>query len=275
MSGCDQSRLADALLPAVLEAGRVQMRLYRSGTEVFSKHDSSPVTDADRLSEEIIVKALETLAPGVAVIAEEAASAGTLPAVGKAFFLVDPLDGTKEFIQGRGEFTINIALVEDGCPVFGIVYAPALSQFFATTASDRAVGATLDPQSTAARVADIPARPIEARVADNSALVALASRSHLNPETRDWLSRYAVASYKQAGSSLKFCAIASGEADVYPRLGPTCEWDTAAGHAVLAAAGGRVTTLDGAPLTYGKSAARYLNPSFVAWGRGRIEPTAR
>ena len=269
---CDLAHLADALLPAVLEAGRVQMRFYEGDVEVQHKSDASPVTDADRLSEEIIVKAIAAAAPGIGVVAEEAASAGHVPQVGSAFFLVDPLDGTTEFIKKRGEFTINIGLIEAGRPVFGIVYAPALSQFYATLGPDSAIMAVLPPASTATSISQIEAHPIKAREADNAALIALASRSHLNNETEAWLSRYAIASYKQAGSSLKFCSIASGEADVYPRLGPTCEWDTAAGHAVLAAAGGRVTTLDDAPLAYGKSAARYLNPSFIAWGRGRIAP---
>jgi 3'(2'), 5'-bisphosphate nucleotidase len=265
---CDHLRLLDALVPAVLAAGRVQMHYYRNGVAVDRKADSSPVTEADRESEAILVAAIGRAAPGVPVVAEEAVSAGQIPTIGDTFFLVDPLDGTREFIEGRGDFTINIALIQDGRPVFGIVYAPALSRFYGTAAADRAVLADVAPDSAAQRLDDLGARRIQAREADPNALVALASRSHLNSETEAWLAQYQVASYKQAGSSLKFCVVAAGEADVYPRLGPTCEWDTAAAHAVLLAAGGRVTTLEGEPLRYGNAAGRFLNPYFIAWGKG-------
>lgn len=268
LTALDHSHLADALLPAVLEAGRVQMHHYVSGTAVERKADSSPVTEADRQSEAILVAALQRAAPGLAIVAEEAVSTGGLLSVGSTFFLVDPLDGTREFIEGRPEFTINIALIESGQPVFGIVYAAALSRLYATLGPELAVEADVAPDAQIRLFADATMRPIRAREADPRHLVALVSRSHMTQETRDWLSRFAVASYKQAGSSLKFCVIAAGEADLYPRLGPTAEWDTAAGHAVLSAAGGRVTTLDGAPLGYGKAGSRFLNPHFVAWGRG-------
>jgi 3'(2'),5'-bisphosphate nucleotidase len=193
-----------------------------------------------------------------------------VPTVGETFFLVDPLDGTREFIHRRGEFTINVALIAGGVPVFGLVYAPALGEFYLTTAIDAAAAADVKPCGGATTLADLALRPISARVPDPAALVALASRSHMTPETEAFLAQYSVASYRQAGSSLKFCAIACGEADIYPRLGPTCEWDTAAGHAVLAAAGGSVTTVDGAALTYGKGDPRWLNPHFIAWGRGGV-----
>ncbi len=268
LTAFEHSHLADALLPAVLEAGRVQMLHYASGVAVDRKADSSPVTEADRHSEAILVAALQRAAPGVAIVAEEAVSAGGLPAVGNSFFLVDPLDGTREFIEGRQEFTINIALIDAGRPVFGIVYAAALSRLYATLGPEQAMAADVAPDAGIRRFADAGPRHIRAREADPRGLVALASRSHMTQETRDWLARFAIASYKQSGSSLKFCAIAAGEADIYPRLGPTAEWDTAAGHAVLLAAGGRVSTLDGLPLGYGKTAARFLNPHFVAWGRG-------
>jgi len=260
--------LVEALLPAVLEAGRLQMHYYRQGVGVARKADHSPVTAADQESEVVLVAALARAAPGVPVVAEEAVSAGLIPALGERFFLVDPLDGTREFIEGRQEFTINIGLIEAGRPVLGIVYAPALSRLYATVGEDRAVAVEIAPESGALSLADAGAKAIATRVANPRALVALASRSHLNAETRNWLARYSVAEYKQAGSSLKFCVIAAGEADVYPRLGPTCEWDTAAAHAVLSAAGGQVTTLDGRPLAYGKTAERFLNPHFIAWGRG-------
>ena len=268
MGEAEHAALVDALLPAVLEAGRLQMHYFHRGVSVARKADESPVTAADQESEVVLGLALSRVAPGIPVVAEEAASAGQMPALGDRFFLVDPLDGTREFIEGRKEFTINIGLVAGGRPVMGIVYAPALSRLYATVGAGRAVAGDIAPDTSALSLAAAGARAILTREADPKALVALASRSHLNTETRDWLARFEVTEYKQAGSSLKFCVIAAGEADVYPRLGPTCEWDTAAGHAVLSAAGGRVTMLDGRPLPYGKKAERFLNPSFIAWGRG-------
>jgi len=204
----------------------------------------------------------------VTVVAEEAVSAEGLPPVGDVFFLVDPLDGTREFVEGRGEFTINIALIERGNPVFGVVYAPVLSRLYMTLGPNRACAAKLAPSAPALSLADCGLHDIRARNARPEGLTALASRSHNSPETAEWLSRYRIAECRQAGSSLKFCVIAEGEADIYPRFGPTAEWDTAAGHAVLLAAGGRVTTVDGAPLTYGKAEQRFLNPNFIAWGCG-------
>ncbi len=263
--------MVEALLPAVLEAGRLQMTYYREGVEVQRKSDASPVTAADQESEAVLLAALARIAPDVPVVAEEAVSGGTVPALDGCFFLVDPLDGTTEFIQRRHEFTVNVALIEAGVPVLGMVYAPALGRLYSTAGSGCAVMADVAPENAARTLDEVGARDIRCREADPKALVALASRSHLNQETRDWLSRYAVADYKQAGSSLKFCVIAAGEADVYPRLGPTCEWDIAAGHAVLSAAGGRVRRLDGSPMVYGKAEDKFLNPHFVAWGRGRFE----
>jgi len=270
MTQLDHRQLAEALLPAVLSAGAIQMRYYRDGVAIDHKDDSSPVTAADRDSEVVLVEALERAAHGMPVVAEEAMSAGAAPDVsaGGDFFLVDPLDGTREFINKRDEFTINIGLISGRRPVFGIVYAPALSDLYITLGAGEAVQAKVDPGSAATRLDDLALEPIRARQARHGALVALASRSHRSAETDEFLARYAVDSFIQAGSSLKFCVVARGDADLYPRLGPTCEWDTAAGHAVLSAAGGSVTMLDGAPLQYGKSEDRWLNPFFVAWGQG-------
>ena len=226
--------------------------------------------------------ALARLAPEIPVVAEEEAAAGRLPSIGRQFFLVDPLDGTREFIAGRAEFTINIALIEDGIPVFGLVYAPATGDFFLTPDKGRAAYACVPtigrvPQglSQVEKTSALSAsafKSIRVRAANATALVAVASRSHMNAETEAFLARYAIVSRQQAGSSLKFCLLAKGEADVYPRLGRTCEWDTAAGHAILAAAGGQVVKLDGTPLLYGKAAAHYANPDFIAWGGPPLPP---
>jgi 3'(2'), 5'-bisphosphate nucleotidase len=266
MPAIDHKQLASALAPAVLAAGAIEMRYYREGCAVETKDDASPVTRADREAEAVLVAAIAAAAPGVPIIAEEAVAAGRLPQCGAEFFLVDPLDGTREFIAQRDEFTVNVALIQHGVPVFGIVYAPACDELFLTLASDGAAVAKIAPREGAVSLDHIGLQPIRTRAPDPRALVALVSRSHDTPETEDFLTRYAIASRSSAGSSLKFCAIARGIADVYPRLGPTMAWDIAAGHAVLAAAGGSVTTLDGRPLRYDSNADGLHNPHFVAWG---------
>lgn len=275
MAVLDHKRLASALLPAVLTAGAIEMRHYRAGVSIETKADASPVTIADREAEAVLVAAIEVAAPGVPIIAEEAVAAGLMPALGAEFFLVDPLDGTREFIAQRGEFTVNIALIRDGAPVFGIVYAPASEEFYVTLGADHAAMAQVTPREGPSALDEIGLAPIRARAPDPAALVALVSRSHATPETEAFLARFAIASRTSAGSSLKFCAIARGAADIYPRLSPTMAWDTAAGHAVLSAAGGSVTTLDGQPLHYGTSSATLRNPHFVAWGTPQaLAPTA-
>ena len=266
--------LVDALLGAVLEAGAVEMDFYRAGVAVEAKADASPVTEADRQAEAILLAALAVAAPGIPVVAEEAWAAGKSGAIGERFFLVDPLDGTREFINKRDEFTVNVALIEAGRPVFGIVYAPAIDQLYATLGPEAAAEARIAPRRGAIDPAGVAWTPIRSRVPDPKALVAVASRSHSTPETEAMLARYPIAARRNAGSSLKFCLIARGEADFYPRLAPTREWDTAAGHAVLAAAGGIVTDVAGSALTYGKAAAGFLNPSFLAWGRGPVPAIA-
>jgi 3'(2'), 5'-bisphosphate nucleotidase len=206
----------------------------------------------------------------VAVVSEEAAAAGRIPAIGTTFFLVDPLDGTKPFLRREAQFTINIALIEDRSPVFGLVYAPALEDFYVTVGRGRAVGATLAPSHAAADLAACELKPLRTRAPDPNALDALVSHAHKDRATQRFLDRYQVGGTRAVSSSLKFGLIARGEADVYPRTGETKEWDTAAGHAVLVAAGGAVTTLDGATLLYGKPGFR--NAGFVAWGRAPLLP---
>lgn len=269
-SAADARALVDALLGAVLEAGAVEMELYRAGVAVESKADASPVTEADRQAEEVLLAALARVAPDVPVVAEEAWAAGRTPDIRDRFFLVDPLDGTREFINKRDEFTVNVALIEASRPVLGIVYAPAIDALYATLGPALAAEARIAPRRGSFDPGSIAWTPIRTRAPDPKALVAVASRSHLTPETEAVLARYPIADRRNAGSSLKFCLIARGDADFYPRLGPTREWDTAAGHAVLTAAGGIVTEVDGTPLVYGKKAQGFLNPSFLAWGRAGI-----
>ena len=257
--------LAEGLLSVALTVARVQMAHFSAGVAVEIKADHSPVTIADRQSEEIILAALARVAPGVPVVSEEAAAEGHIPETGNSFFLVDPLDGTKPFIRGSPQFTINIGLVAMRRPVFGLVYAPAIPDFYVTVGPDEAVAARLPPSSTAQSLADCDLEPLRTRVPDPNAIGALTSHTHKNSKTQRFLDQYHVVESRGVSSSLKFGLLARGEADVYPRTGETSEWDTAAGHAVLAAAGGAVTTLDGEPLLYGKP--RFLNPDFVAWGR--------
>lgn len=274
MSAFDHEQLAEALLPAVLEAGAIEMRHYAAGVAVESKADASPVTAADREAEAVLLAALSRAAPGLPVVAEEAVSQGRIPAISASFFLVDPLDGTREFINQRGEFTVNVGLIEQGRPVFGMIYAPALAELYVTLGPERAVFVRIAPGDTDMVLAAHGGMDICTRPADPAALTAIASRSHLTPETELFLARYRVADRRSAGSSLKFCLLARGEADIYPRLGPTMEWDTAAGHAILAAAGGSVTAPDGTPFTYGKAAEGFRNAHFVAWGTQRPIPAA-
>jgi 3'(2'), 5'-bisphosphate nucleotidase len=270
MRPLDHLRLASALLPSVLAAGRIEMRHFAAGVEVERKPDTSPVTAADREAEAVLLEGLWHAARGVPVIAEESASLVATPEPGTAFFLVDPLDGTREFVARSGEFTINIGFVVDGVPAFGLIYAPALQALFVTVGPERAVETRIAPESEQTSLEDCALAEIRTRVPDLDALVALESRSHRNEATEAFLARYKIASARRVGSSLKFCLIARGEADFYPRLGPTREWDTAAGHAILKAAGGTVTTIDGFPLAYRKTGEAYLNPPFVAWGRGPL-----
>lgn len=241
-------------------AGEIILRHYHGKVEARIKIDASPVTAADDAAEALILPALRPLLPGVPIVSEEAVAAGNIPVVhgpdnaSGRFWLVDPLDGTKEFISRNGEFTVNIALIERGRPLLGVVGVPALhttySGVYATIARLRRDGTT---------------RRIAARKAPGDGVIVLSSRSHGNDAALDgFLAGKRVSGVRTAGSALKFCLVAEGIADLYPRFGRTMEWDTAAGHAVLAAAGGRVTTVDGADLTYGKPG--FENPHFIARG---------
>ncbi|MGV1015291.1 MAG: 3'(2'),5'-bisphosphate nucleotidase CysQ [Methyloceanibacter sp.] len=259
---------------AAARAGAAIMAHYAKDPGIELKEDSSPVTKADRDSEAIILDALKALAPEIPVVSEETASDRTAP-LGPRFFLVDPLDGTLEFIKQRTDFTINIALVEEGRARFGLVYAPARSLLALTIADGEAVEATLAPNAAGADFGKLDQTKLRARVADPDGLTAVVSLSHLDPETETFLSGLNIAARSSAGSAVKFLELARGRADVYPRFGRTMEWDTAAGHAVLEAAGGTVVTADGRPLSYGKTETGLRNPGFIAWGRkaAGLEPT--
>jgi 3'(2'), 5'-bisphosphate nucleotidase len=248
--------LHTALLDIVRDAGKCVMEVYATDFEVTDKSDNSPVTQADKKADDIIVARLKALTPDIFIVSEESTDAGQRPADGAPFWLVDPLDGTKEFINRNGEFTVNIALIENGQPVLGVVLAPALGRLFSGIAG---VGAWLEDADGA--------REIRCRVPLADGLTVVASRSHGDAAALDaYLAGRKVAQLRNAGSSLKICLVAAGEADVYPRLGRTMEWDIAAGHAVLVAAGGRIEQVDGSPFSYGKP--DFANPHFAAWGLG-------
>ncbi len=253
----------EALIGAALEAGRAVHEIYRKGFSVKRKEDATPVTDADHASEAIILAHLARIAPATPVVAEEAVAAGQIPAVGAEFFLVYPLDGTREFVARRGEFTINIALVRAGAPALGVVFAPESGPHGLLYAGDTATGVAIRGEPRADGGLEVR-EPIRVRPVPRVGLTAVASRSHGTSETDAYLGRYSVRERVSVGSSLKFCLIAEGKADLYPRLGTTMEWDTAAGHAVLAAAGGSVVGPDGRPLMYGKPGFR--NTWFIASG---------
>ena len=228
------------------------MHHYGNLEKIMTKADNSPLTAADLAVDEIIVNGLNKAFPEIPIITEERAANHTVSHSTGRFFLIDPIDGTKEFINKSNEFTINIALIEDGTPVAGMVYAPALKRLFWGAKNLGAFEENSEGSADAISVRDT----------NSDALIVVASRSHLNAETEAFIEKNKVVSVKNAGSSLKFCLIAAGEADIYPRFGPTMEWDIAAGHAVLAAAGGVVHTIDGDPISYGQK--HYKSPFFIA-----------
>ena len=258
MTDLDDLALAFARLASA--AGRVVMDVYATDFEVRTKGDLSPVSEADERAEALLVPGVTALLPGVPVVAEEAVSRGELPDVAGEFVLIDPVDGTREFVSRNGDFTVNVALVRDGVPVVGVVYAPARQRLF--------VGGGAAWSGTLTAGEDLPElMPLTTRAYPDSGLVAVASRSHLDERTQAFLDRLQPADTRSAGSSLKFCLVAAGEADVYPRFGPTMEWDTAAGDAVLRAAGGTVVDEAGDVFRYGKVETGLRNGAFVCWGQ--------
>lgn len=263
----ERRRLAEAFAQLTIDAGAAVMRIYRgSECRVKVKADSSPVSDADEVAELIILEGLARCAPDIPVLAEESSARGIRPSLDGRFILVDPVDGTREFLSRNGEFTVNIALIEAGCPVAGAVYAPALNRLW--MGADKASTCLVEPGG---RLPEEAARTVVlVRPAPAGHYVALASRSHCDAATEAFLARLPIGERTSAGSSLKFCRVAEGAADVYPRFGPTMEWDTAAGDAVLRAAGGLVLGVEGGPLLYGKAGTDYRNGGFVAWGDASV-----
>ena len=252
--GATLSAHLQTLVQIAQAAGTVVMRHYEAGCDARIKADRSPVTDADEEAETLILAELARHFPKVPVVAEEAAAAGKIVEAGAHFCLVDPVDGTKEFVKRGGEFTVNIGEIIHGEPVAGVVLAPAIGRLFAGRAGEGAF-----------EISNGVTRTISARAPASDGLVAVSSRSHPDPRTDALLKTLTIKGHTNAGSSLKFCLVAAGEADIYPRAGQTMEWDTGAGHAVLAAAGGEVTTWDGAPFLYGKPG--FFNGPFIARGK--------
>lgn len=260
----DFDRLIPVIRRLALEAGDAILAIYNGPDfEVKSKSDASPVTEADEAADALISAGLRAAFPDTVLITEEQADSHALSA--RTFLIVDPLDGTKEFVQRRGDFTVNIAYVQDGVPVRGVVYAPAKDRLFYTLPDGSAVeeAGPFDKATPGALT------PIRVATPDNAALMVVASKSHRDQATDDYINRYSVKDAKSAGSSLKFCLVATGEADLYPRIGRTMEWDTAAGDAVLRGAGGQVVRFDThEPLTYGKPG--WDNPYFIAHAPGVV-----
>ncbi|MBL8470208.1 MAG: 3'(2'),5'-bisphosphate nucleotidase CysQ [Rhodocyclaceae bacterium] len=254
VAGLSPVQLLERLAEIARAAGEVIMQIYAQDFAVRTKADDSPVTQADELAEALITRKLTALAPDIPLVAEEAVAAGNIPAVGERFWLVDPLDGTREFLAKNGEFTVNIALVEQGRPAAGLVFAPALDELYAG-----APGHAAWQEIRGART------PLAVRVPPAEGLTVLGSRSHGDPaELARFVAAHKVARVIPVGSSLKLCHIAAARGDLYARLGPTMEWDIAAGHAVLLAAGGHLNAIDGGDFLYGKPGFR--NPQFVARG---------
>jgi 3'(2'), 5'-bisphosphate nucleotidase len=255
-----------SVMAAAQRAGAAIMDIYGPGMNVRYKADASPVTDADHASEDILLAELGKLMPRVPVISEEQAAANNLPETGSTYFVVDPLDGTKEFLKLNGEFCINVGLVSGQKAIFGLVFGPAKADCFVTLAPSQAFRCTLHPAHDPAPRQNFDFAPLNGE-AGGRPLTAIVSRSHLVPETVAFLQAQGNPGKLPLGSALKFGMLAAGAADVYPRHGPTNEWDTAAGQAILEAAGGAVLTLDGKPLLYGKREQYFMNPSFIAWRR--------
>ncbi len=267
-SGASLPPLLAALAGAVLDAGAEIMRIRAAGFTAGAKADHSPVTAADLAAEALLRARLATLMPDVPVVAEEAVSQGRGERPGACFLLVDPLDGTREFVAERGEFTVNVGLIEHGMPTLGLIYAPAVGVLYVGAAGGRFgdPGAFRAERAPGAAAAPEGWQPIRCRPVPAEGPVAVASRSHLDADTAALLGRLGAAERVSCGSALKFGLVAEGRADLYPRLSPVMEWDVAAGHALLRAAGGSVTRPDGTPLPYGREEAGYLVPAFLAKG---------
>ena len=257
-------RLLDELTTIVSMAAAAILDACTHSLDARTKADHSPVTAADHAGEAVILEGLARLLPGACVVSEEAVARAPPASIAASFVLVDPLDGTRELLAGRDEFTVNVAIVSGGRPRLGIVAAPARGVLWRGIEGQGAERLRLSPGAPASAAQERIA--IHTRTAPRAGLVAMVSRSHLDPQSETFLARLPIADRRACGSAFKFCHIAEGGADVYPRLSTTCEWDVAAGHAVLAAAGGAVITPEGGPLPYGRKAENFRVPAFVAWG---------
>jgi 3'(2'), 5'-bisphosphate nucleotidase len=257
-------RLLDELTTVVSAAGAAILATRSGSLDTRTKPDLTPVTACDHAAEAVILEALARLLPGMCIVSEEAVGRALPQRIPDSFVLVDPLDGTRELVAGRDEFTINLAIVGDGRPRLGIVAAPAHGLLWRGLEGRGAERLRLSPGAPAS--AAQARSPIRTRPAPPSGLIAAISRSHLDPQTQAYLARLPIGERHPCGSAVKFCQVAEGCADVYARLSPTCEWDVAAGHAVLAAAGGVVNTPEGAPVSYGRMAEKFGVPAFIAWG---------
>lgn len=252
-------------------AGQKIMQIYVKNFEIYTKQDTSPVTEADRLAEDIIVAGLKRITPNIPIIAEEMASEGALPKLSadanESFYLVDPLDGTKEFIHKRGEFTVNIALIKNHKPVIGIIFAPVLKQLYVADV-EQGYAQMFELNDEFDLTAPLNQKDISAANLPNQPFKILASRSHITPSTETYIEELRAQQGEieivNIGSSLKLCLLAAGEADIYPRFGPTMEWDIAAGHAILNAAGGYIDTDNGEEFTYGDQDNEFRNGNFIA-----------
>lgn len=253
------AKLLDDLTGVVARASAAILTISKGDVVHEMKPDGSPVTAADMASELVILRELAALAPNVPVVSEESVDAGAAP-LGACFFLVDPLDGTREFLAGRNEYTVNVAIIREGAPLAGIICAPAQGVLWRGIAGKGAQRLRLNGEKAQAP------QPIEVRPWPKDRIVAAVSRSHLDPNTQAFLKRFGPVEENAAGSSVKFCRIAEGVVDLYPRLAPTSEWDIAAGHAILTAAGGIVTDPRGRPLEYGGADRNFRVPAFIAWG---------
>jgi 3'(2'), 5'-bisphosphate nucleotidase len=253
MITCEHNALSARFALLAADAGRLILKIKARGAQNRLKADASPVTEADEAAEALVLEGLEDILPGVPVLAEEEAAAGRIPLLGKQFLLVDPLDGTKEFIAGGKEYTVNIALIDNGLPVAGAVIQPETeTSWWGGTTAFKQVGQN-------------PAQPIRVRTRADGGLIAVVSRSHFCSKTEAWLARHGIAHRIDAGSSLKFCRVSDGSADVYVRHTPVMEWDTAAGHAVLIAAGGFIEAIEGT-FGYGFAERGFIQGPFAAWG---------
>jgi 3'(2'), 5'-bisphosphate nucleotidase len=254
------SALLEPLTQIVTKAAAAIRAMPAHSVARHTKSDDTPVTAADEASERIILDALAALAPGIPVVSEELMTRQAAPPLGERFFVVDPLDGTREYVAGRDFYAVNLALVENGTPVLGIVASPARNVLWRGIVGRGAQRMTIDKNTLGS------AEPIRTRPWPDAEAVAAISHSHLDPGTDAFLARLRPARRLPMGSALKFCLIAEGSADVYPRFSRTCEWDVAAGHALVVAAGGTVTATDGTPLIYGGSDDNFGVPDFIAWG---------